>query len=111
MPSIVAVDAYTGEYEWHFQQVHHDIWDYDASNPVVLFDVEFEGRLRKGHRRSRQTGFAYILDRETGEPLIGIEERPCLQDPRQATSATQPYPIGESVIPQEVDIAPWVTNW
>jgi quinohemoprotein ethanol dehydrogenase len=104
--SIVAVDAYTGEYEWHFQQVHHDIWDYDASNPVVLFDVEFEGRLRKGIVEVGKTGFAYILDRETGEPLIGIEERPVPQDPRQATAATQPYPIGESVIPQEVDIAP-----
>ncbi len=102
--SILALDVYTGEYQWHFQQVHHDIWDYDASNPVVLFDAEINGRLRKGIVEVGKTGFAYILDRETGEPLLGIEERPVAQEPRQATAATQPYPVGESVIPQQVDI-------
>jgi quinohemoprotein ethanol dehydrogenase len=104
--SIVAIDAATGEYRWHFQQVHHDIWDYDASNPVTLFDIEIDGRLRRGIVEVGKTGFAYILDRETGEPLIGIEERPVPQEPRQATSATQPYPIGEPVVPQHVDVAP-----
>ena len=104
--SIVAVDVDSGEYRWHFQQVHHDIWDYDASNPVVLFDARIDGRRRKGIVEVGKTGFAYILDRETGEPLIGIEERPVLQEPRQATAATQPYPLGESVVPQSVDVAP-----
>jgi alcohol dehydrogenase (cytochrome c) len=104
--SIVAIDAATGEYRWHFQQVHHDIWDYDASNPVVLFDVMLDGRERRGIVEVGKTGFAYILDRETGEPLIGIEERPVLQEPRQATAATQPYPIGEPVVPQSVEVAP-----
>ncbi len=104
--SILAIDAYTGEYRWHFQEVHHDIWDYDASNPVVLFDIDIDGRMRKGIVEVGKTGFAYILDRETGEPLIGIEERAVPQEPRQATAATQPYPIGEPVIPQEVPIAP-----
>jgi quinohemoprotein ethanol dehydrogenase len=104
--SIVAIDAHTGEYRWHFQQVHHDIWDYDASNPVVLFDVVIDGRLRKGIVEVGKTGFAYILDRETGEPLIGIEEREVPQDPGQATAATQPYPLGESVIPQHLEIPP-----
>ena len=104
--SIVAVDVHTGEYRWHFQQVHHDIWDYDASNPVVLFDIEIDGQLRKGIVEVGKTGFAYILDRETGEPLIGIEEKPVPQEPRQATAATQPYPIGEPVVPQHVDTVP-----
>jgi len=104
--SIVAVDLATGEYRWHFQEVHHDIWDYDASNPVVLFDVEIDGRLRRGIVEVGKTGFAYILDRETGEPLIGIEERPVPQEPRQATAATQPYPLGEPVVPQHVEVAP-----
>ena len=45
--SIVAVDAHSGEYRWHFQQVHHDLWDYDAPNPVVLFDIEIDGVMRK----------------------------------------------------------------
>ena len=104
--SIVAVDAHTGEYRWHFQQVHHDIWDYDSPNPVVLFDAEIDGRMRKGLVEVSKTGWAYILDRETGEPLIGIEERPVSQEPRQATSPTQPYPIGEAIVPQSIDIPP-----
>jgi quinohemoprotein ethanol dehydrogenase len=104
--SIVAVDADTGEYRWHFQQVHHDIWDYDAPNPVVLFDAEIDGVERRGLVEVGKTGWAYILDRETGEPLIGIEERPVPQEPRQATSPTQPYPIGDAIVPQAIEIAP-----
>ena len=104
--SIVAVDARSGEYRWHFQQVHHDIWDYDAPNPVVLFDLEINGEMRQALAEPSKTGWVYILDRETGEPLIGIEERPVPQEPRQATSATQPYPIGDAFVPQQVDIAP-----
>ena len=45
--SIVAVDGHTGEYRWHFQQVHHDIWDYDAPSPVLLFDIEIDGEMRR----------------------------------------------------------------
>ena len=90
--SIVALDVHTGEYRWHFQEVHHDIWDYDAPNPVVLFDAVYGGRLRKGIAEVGKTGFTYILDRTNGQPLVGIEERAVPQEPRQATSATQPYP-------------------
>lgn len=104
--SILALDANTGEYRWHFQQVHHDIWDYDAPNPVMLFDIEIDGTLRKGLTQAGKTGWFYILDRVTGEPLIGIEERPVPQEPRQATAATQPYPIGDAFIPQSLRIAP-----
>ena len=96
----------TGKYRWHFQEIHHDLWDYDAPNPVVLFDAEYAGRMRKGLAQVGKTGFTYILDRTTGEPLVGIEERPVPQEPRQATAATQPYPIGDPVVPQEVDIVP-----
>ena len=101
--SIVAVDAHSGDYRWHFQQVHHDIWDYDAPNPVVLFDIEIDGVLRKAAAQASKTGWVYILDRETGEPLIGIEERPVPQEPRQATAATQPYPIGDAFVAQSVE--------
>ena len=104
--SMVAIDAATGEYRWHFQQIHHDLWDYDSPNPVILFDAEYDGELRKGIVEVGKTGFVYILDRETGEPLIGIQERPVPQEPRQATAATQPYPIGEAVVPHEIDIQP-----
>jgi quinohemoprotein ethanol dehydrogenase len=104
--SIVALDVATGAYRWHFQQVRHDIWDYDSPNPVVLFDAEIDGRMRQGLVQVGKTGWAYILDRETGEPLIGIEDRPVPQEPRQATASTQPYPIGDSIVPQYIDIPP-----
>ncbi len=104
--SIVAIEAKTGKYRWHFQQVHHDIWDYDSPNPVVLFDAPYNGQIRKGLAQISKTAWVYILDRETGKPLIGIEERPVPQEPRQKTAATQPYPLGDSLIPQHVDIAP-----
>jgi quinohemoprotein ethanol dehydrogenase len=104
--SIVAVEAATGKYRWHFQQVHHDIWDYDAVNPVVLMDLTIDGRVRKALVEVGKTGFAYILDRATGEPIVGVEERPVPQEPRQATAATQPFPRGDAVVPQIIDIAP-----
>jgi quinohemoprotein ethanol dehydrogenase len=104
--SIVAIEAKTGKYRWHFQQVHHDIWDYDSPNPVILFDARIEGRVRKGLVQVGKTGWAYILDRETGQPLLGIDERPVPQEPRQATAATQPYPRGDAIVPQQVDIPP-----
>ena len=104
--SIVAVDGSTGEYRWHFQQVHHDIWDYDAPSPVLLFDIEIDGEMRRAAAEPSKTGWVYILDRETGEPIIGIEERAVPQEPRQATSATQPFPVGDAFVPQHVDIGP-----
>lgn len=104
--SIVALDVYTGAYRWHFQEVHHDIWDYDAPNPVVLFDLDYNGVPRKGLAQAGKTGWLYLLDRTNGTPLIGIEERPVPQEPRQATAATQPYPIGEPFVSQTLDVAP-----
>jgi alcohol dehydrogenase (cytochrome c) len=104
--SILAIELATGTYRWHFQQVHHDIWDYDAVNPVVLMDVTVGGRTRKALAEVGKTGWAYILDRQTGAPLIGIDERPVPQEPRQATAATQPFPRGDAVVPQLIEIAP-----
>ena len=104
--SIVAIEAATGKYRWHFQQVHHDIWDYDSPNPVVLMDLRKDGRIRKALVEVGKTGWAYILDRETGAPIVGIDERPVPQEPRQVTAATQPFPRGDAVVPQMVEIAP-----
>ncbi len=104
--SIVALEVKTGKYRWHFQQVHHDIWDYDSPNPVVLFDAVINGKPRKGLAQISKTAWVYILDRASGEPLIGIEERPVPQEPRQHTAATQPYPVGDPLFPQQVDVAP-----
>jgi alcohol dehydrogenase (cytochrome c) len=104
--SIVALDAKTGRYRWHFQQVHHDIWDYDGPSPVVLFDLELNGAMRKGIAQPSKTGWVYILDRTNGTPLIGIDEQAVPQDPRQATAATQPIPRGDAFVPQSIAVAP-----
>src|ERR1700722_4658227 len=104
--SIVAIEASTGKYRWHFQQVHHDLWDYDSPNPVVLFDTAMGGRPVKGLVEVSKTGWAYILDRQTGQPLIGIEGKPGPPEPRQATAATQPYPLCDALVPQEIDMIP-----
>jgi alcohol dehydrogenase (cytochrome c) len=104
--SIVALEAKTGKYRWHFQQVHHDLWDYDSPSPVVLFDIDLNGTHREAIAEIGKTGWVYVLDRLTGKPLIGVEERPVPQEPRQATAATQPYPVGDPVVPHFIDIPP-----
>jgi quinohemoprotein ethanol dehydrogenase len=102
--SIVAIEARTGRYRWHFQQVHHDLWDFDSSNPVVLFDVTIDGAERKALAEVSKTGWVYILDRISGEPLLGIDETPVAQEPRQLSAATQPIPRGDPIGPRTVDI-------
>src|ERR687886_2056698 len=104
--SMVALDYKTGQYKWHFQEVHHEIWDFDAPSPVVLFDQSYNGVLRKGLYQAGKTGWVYFLDRTTGEPLIGINETPVEQEPRQATAATQPIPVGDSFVNQCGDPVP-----
>ena len=89
-----------GKYAWHFQQVHHDLWDFDCPSPVVLFDQMYEGKLRKGIAEACKTGWIYILDRTNGKPLIGIDEKPVEVDARVASSPTQPIPRGDAVMPQ-----------
>ncbi len=100
--SVVAVNAESGEYVWHFQEVHHDIWDMDPANPVILYDVEMEGKMRKGLGQAGKTGWVYFLDRETGEPLVGIDEKEVPQEENQKTAKTQPFPKGDSFVPQSI---------
>lgn len=97
--SIVAMDAHTGAYLWHFQTVKHDLWDYDNTMAPVLMDLQLHGKGRKAVAVAGKTGFLYILDRVTGEPLQSIDYKPVPQDPRQKTSATQPIPAGEAFVP------------
>jgi glucose dehydrogenase/cytochrome c553 len=72
----------------------------------VLFDIEINGRMRKAAAEPSKTGWVYILDRVTGKPLIGINERPVPQNAQQATSRTQPYPVGDAFVPQSMALAP-----
>ncbi len=74
--SIVALRAATGTVVWHFQTVHHDLWDYDNAAPPALVDVMINGRLRPAVLQATKTGMLFVLDRETGAPLVPVEERP-----------------------------------
>jgi alcohol dehydrogenase (cytochrome c) len=97
--SIVALDADTGKYKWHYQEVHHDIWDFDAPSPTVLFDGEMDGRQRAAIGQPSKTGWVYLLDRKTGKPIYPIPEVKVPQDPAQKTSPTQPEPTMEPFSP------------
>jgi alcohol dehydrogenase (cytochrome c) len=98
--SIVALDAETGKYRWHFQEVHHDIWDYDAPSPVVLWNAQVDGEEVKGLSEPGKTGWLYMLNRETGKPVHEIAEKKVPQAKKQqATWETQPYPLTESFSP------------
>lgn len=92
--SIVAVDATTGEYRWHFQTVHHDLWDIDMAFAGNLFDVELNGQTLPAISNVGKSSLLYILNRETGDPIIPIEERPVPAGdvPTEWYSPTQPFP-------------------
>jgi quinoprotein glucose dehydrogenase len=93
--SLVALRADTGARVWHFQTVHHDLWDYDVASPPVLFDWHKDGRTVAAVGVASKTGHLFVLDRETGKPLIPVEERPVPKSdvPGEDASPTQPFPM------------------
>lgn len=93
--SIVALDAQSGEVRWHFQTVHHDIWDYDLPAQPTLFDVTIDGVVVKALAQTTKMGHVFVLDRTNGEPVYGVEERAVPQGAVAGdfTSPTQPFPI------------------
>ena len=92
--SLVAVDLETGERLWHFQFVHHPIWDYDVPCPPILVDITVDGRDIKAVAQPTKQGWVYVFDRVTGEPVWPIEERPVPMGnvPGEWYSPTQPFP-------------------
>ncbi|MDO8271827.1 MAG: PQQ-binding-like beta-propeller repeat protein [Gammaproteobacteria bacterium] len=92
--SLIALDVKTGERKWHFQMVHHDIWNYDTPTAPVLLDVMHNGQKIPAIAQVTKQAFTYVFNRETGEPLWPIEERPVPQShiPGEVLSATQPFP-------------------
>ena len=93
--SVVAVNIQTGEYRWHFQTIHHDLWDHDPPAPPGLFDVVQNGRTIPALGLTTKSGYLYILNRETGQPIFGVEERPVPKSdvPGEAAFPTQPIPV------------------
>ena len=92
--SIVALDIETGERVWHFQTVHHGVWDYDVASAPNLVDIEVDGKAIKAIAQVSKTAFTYVFDRITGEPVWPIEERPVAPSdiPGERLHPTQPFP-------------------
>jgi quinoprotein glucose dehydrogenase len=93
--SLVALEASTGKRLWHFQTVHHDLWDYDLPAQPTLVQVRKEGKLVDAVAQITKTGFTFLFERTTGRPVYPIEERPVPQSevPGEAASPTQPGPV------------------
>jgi len=93
--SLVAADANTGKYLWHFQVVHHDIWDADMTGAPALIDVKQGGKTIPAVVAMDKVGMVFLLNRVTGKPIYGVEERPVPQSelPLEHTSKTQPFPL------------------
>ena len=94
--SLVAVDVATGQRQWHFQMIHHGLWDYDLPAAPNLLDITVDGRPIKAVAQVSKQGFVYVFDRVTGEPVWPIEERAVATDTDlegEVMSPTQPFPI------------------
>jgi len=91
---LLALDARTGKYLWHFQTVHHDLWDYDPNSAPQLATVKHDGNTVDIVALASKNGFLFVFDRVTGKPLWPIEERPVPKSevPGEWTSPTQPFP-------------------
>jgi quinoprotein glucose dehydrogenase len=93
--SLLVLRAATGERVWHFQMVHHDLWDYDVASPPNLVTLQRDGKPVDVVAQLTKTGMVYVFERETGRPFFAIEERPVPQTdlPDERTSPTQPFPV------------------
>jgi quinoprotein glucose dehydrogenase len=92
---VIALDAKTGKHIWHFQTIHHDLWDYDLPAPPNLVTVIKDGKEIDAVAQTSKIGFLYVLNRETGEPLFPVEERkvPASDVPGEEAWPTQPFPL------------------
>jgi quinoprotein glucose dehydrogenase len=114
--SIVALRAATGEFVWARQLVHHDLWDYDVASQPMLVDLDHDGAKVAAVVQLTKTGQVFVFNRETGEPLFPIRERPVPQDAvaGETPSPTQPYSSLPSLVPQGPvgpDDAAGITSW
>jgi quinoprotein glucose dehydrogenase len=113
---LLALDARTGRRLWHFQMVHHDIWDYDNATAPKLLTVRHEGRTVDIVAQAGKTGFLYVFDRVTGTPLWPIEERPVPRGgmPGEELWPTQPFPTAPPAFARqtftEKDLSPFIED-
>ncbi|MGA8432010.1 MAG: pyrroloquinoline quinone-dependent dehydrogenase [Candidatus Sulfotelmatobacter sp.] len=105
--SVVALHAKTGEIEWGFQLVHHDLWDYDTAGPPLLTTLQHEGEKVDVVVQGNKTGFLYVLNRDSGKPVFPVEERkvPASDVPGELASLTQPFPTAPPPLaPQKISV-------
>lgn len=114
--TMVAVDAATGAYKWHYQSIHHDVWDMDNVHPPTLADIQVGGAEKKVVFYGSKSGHQFVLDRTNGEPVLPVTEKPMITDSRQAHSPTQPFPqtrllpecvVWEKLDPENIPGDPW----
>jgi quinoprotein glucose dehydrogenase len=113
---LLALDARTGRRLWHFQTVHHDLWDYDLTSAPKLLTVRHDGRMVDVVAQAGKTGFLYVFERVSGKPLWPIEERavPKSEVPGEVSSATQPFPTRPAPFARQVfkpeDVNPFMSR-
>ncbi|QKJ18336.1 outer membrane protein assembly factor BamB family protein [Microbacterium hominis] len=114
--TMVAVDAVSGDYKWHYQSIRHDVWDMDNVHPPTLADIEIEGVERKVLFYGSKSGHQFVLDRTNGQPALPVVDRPMITDSRQAHAETQPFPVNrllpeclvwEKLDPDNIPGDPW----
>jgi glucose dehydrogenase len=110
--TLLALDAETGKLIWHFQGVHHDLWDRDFPAPPVLVTLKRNGKSIDALAQTTKQGWLFVLDRATGKPLFPIEERhyPASDVPGEVSSPTQPYPLAPAPYARELLTADMLTN-
>ena len=114
--SVVALDADTGKLVWGRQLVHHDLWDYDVASQPTLVELTHGGAQVPAVIQATKTGFLYTLNRETGDPIFPIVEKPVPQDavPGETPSPTQPYPVAPRALVRQDPVTPadaWGVAW
>ena len=109
---VLALDALTGERKWHYQIVHHDIWDYDMPAQPALITVKKDGRTIDAVVQPTKQAYLFILDRETGKPLFPVEERPipASKMPGEVLSKTQPHPVKPPPLARLGFKKEWITD-
>ena len=113
--TLVALDAKTGDYKWHFQSIHQDVWDMDNTHPPLLADLVIDGQTRHAIYYGSKSAHLFVLDRATGLPILDADETPVTQDSRQMSYPTQPVPnrplptclVWQALDPSNVPGDPW----
>ncbi|HEU0124624.1 MAG TPA: pyrroloquinoline quinone-dependent dehydrogenase [Bryobacteraceae bacterium] len=109
---VVALDALTGQRKWHYQIVHHDIWDYDMPAQPALITMKLNGKTIDAVVQPTKQAYMFFLDRETGKPIYGVEERPipASKMPGEVLSKTQPHPLKPPPISRIGFKPEWITD-